>query len=38
MQRRTPAARGAQAEVDRQALEKIDRAIQGIMRAIEDGM
>ena len=30
--------RRAQGEVDRQALEKIDRAIQGIMRAIEDGM
>src|SRR3546814_16910296 len=30
--------RRVQTEVDRQALEKIERAIQGIMRAIEDGL
>lgn len=30
--------RRAQGEVDRRALEKIERAIQGIMQAIEDGM
>src|SRR3546814_8493582 len=30
--------RRAQAEVDRRALEKVERAIQGIKKAIEDGM
>ena len=30
--------RRAQMEVDRRALEKVDRAVQGIMQAIEDGM